>query len=70
MPLDMIRSICTDFLKTAFPLPQSAIILSGDDPLVHPNFVEACDTLRKLNGHITMSTNGILIPKYIYFSKK
>ncbi|MBA7514210.1 hypothetical protein ES705_06235 [subsurface metagenome] len=32
MPLDMIRLICTDFLQTAFPLPQSAIIFSGGDP--------------------------------------
>jgi len=65
MPLDMLESICEDFLQTDFPLPQNAIILSGGEPLLHPNFIEACDTVRKLNGYITMSTNGILIPKYI-----
>ncbi len=36
----------------------------------HPNFVETCNIVRKLNGHITMSTNGILIPKYIHTFKK
>ncbi|MGB2728631.1 MAG: radical SAM protein [Halobacteriota archaeon] len=65
MPLDMLRAICTDFLKTALPLPQSAIILSGGDPLLHPNLIEACNIVRKLNGRVTMSTNGILIPKRI-----
>ena len=51
-----------DFLKTDFPQPQSDLILSGGEPLLHPNFVEACNIVRKLNGHITMSTNGILYP--------
>ena len=66
MPLDMLRAICTDFLKTDFPLPQSELILSGGEPLLYPNFVDACNIVRKLNGHITMSTNGILIPKCIH----
>ena len=66
MPLDMLRAICEDFLQTDFPLPQSSLILSGGDPLLHSNFVEACDIVRKLNGHIRLSTNGILIPKYIH----
>lgn len=70
MPLDMIRSICTDFLQTAFPLPQSTIILSGGDPLLHPNFIAACNIVRKLNGHVAMSTNGILIPKYVHTFQK
>jgi MoaA/NifB/PqqE/SkfB family radical SAM enzyme len=65
MLLDMLRALCADFLKTEFPLPESTIILSGGEPLLHPNFVEACKIVRKLNGHITMSTNGILIPNYI-----
>lgn len=70
MPLDMLRAICTDFLKTAFPLPQRAIILSGGEPLLHPNFVEPCNIVRKLNGHVTMSTTGILIPKYVHTFQK
>lgn len=70
MPLDMLESICMDFLKTDFPLPQSELILSGGEPLLHPNFVEASRIVRKLNGHIAMSTNGILIPKYIHTFQK
>ena len=66
MPLDMLRTICEDFLKTDFPLSQSELILSGGEPLLHPKFVEASNIVRKLNGHITMSTNGILIPKFIH----
>ena len=66
MTLDMLSAICQDFIQTEFPLPQNELILSGGEPLLHPNFVEACDIIRKLNGHITMSTNGLLIPKYIH----
>lgn len=65
MSLDMLRGICEDFLSTDFSLPQSELILSGGEPLLHPNFIEASNIVRKRNGHITMSTNGILIPKYI-----
>ena len=70
MPLDMLEFICEDFLKTALSLPQSELTLSGGEPLLHPDFMEASKIIRKLNGHITMSTNGILIPKYIHTFKK
>lgn len=70
MPLDMLESVCKDFLETAFPLPQSELILSGGEPLLHPDFMEASRIVRKLNGHITMGTNGILIPKYIHTFQK
>ena len=40
MPLDMLRTICEDFLSTNFPLPRSELILSGGEPLLHPKFVE------------------------------
>lgn len=66
MPLDMLRAICEDFFQTDFPLPQSVIILSGGEPLLHPNFIGACNIVRKLIGHVSLTTNGILIPKYIY----
>lgn len=51
-------------------MPQSRIILSGGEPLLHPNFINVCDTIRKLNGRITLSTNGVLIPKYIHIFHK
>lgn len=66
MPLDMLRAICEDFLTTDFLLSESNIILSGGEPLLHPNFIDICCIVRKLNGHITMSTNGILVVKYIH----
>lgn len=66
MPLDMLRAICEDFLRTDFPLPESTVILSGGEPLLHPNFIEACNIVRKLIGHVSLSTNGILIPQYIH----
>ena len=45
MPLDMLRTICEDFLSTDFPLPRSEFILSGS--LLHPKFVEACNIVSK-----------------------
>jgi MoaA/NifB/PqqE/SkfB family radical SAM enzyme len=65
MPLDMVKNICTDFLNTEFPLPHSTIILSGGDPLLHPNFSDICRIVRELNGRVVLSTNGILIPTVI-----
>ncbi len=70
MSLDMIEAICKDFLLTDFPLQKNNIILSGGDPLLHPNFEYVCDVVRKLNGSISLSTNGILIPKYISTFRK
>jgi len=34
-------------VKTVFPLPQSELILSGGEPLLHPKFVEACNIVSK-----------------------
>jgi MoaA/NifB/PqqE/SkfB family radical SAM enzyme len=65
MPLDMIKEICTDFLQTRFPLPQSHIVLSGGDPLLHPEFPEVCRIVKDLGCTISLSTNGILVPQYI-----
>jgi MoaA/NifB/PqqE/SkfB family radical SAM enzyme len=65
MPLDMVKNVCMDFLNTGFPLPHSTIILSGGDPLLHPHFNEVCGIVRNLMGSVTLSTNGILIPRYV-----
>lgn len=70
MPLDMVEAICKDFLLTNFPLQKSNIILSGGDPLLHPNFEDVYAIVRKLNGSISLSTNGILIPRYISTFRK
>ncbi|HHE40620.1 MAG TPA: radical SAM protein [Candidatus Cloacimonetes bacterium] len=70
MPLNMIISVCTDFLQTKFPLQSSGIILSGGEPLLHPSFIKVCDIMRKLDGSIRMSTNGILMPAFIHIFKR
>jgi sulfatase maturation enzyme AslB (radical SAM superfamily) len=70
MPLDMIKNICVDFFCTGFPLPHSNVILSGGDPLLHPEFPEVCEIVRTLNGRISLSTNGILIPRYLQLFKR
>jgi len=70
MPLDMIKNICIDFLHTGFPLPQNNIILSGGDPFLHPDFPEVCDIVRSLNGRLSISTNGILIPQFLTVFKR
>lgn len=70
MPLEMIQQVCTDFLHAGFPLPQNNIILSGGDPLLHPHFPEVCDIVRSFTGHISLSTNGILIPHYLQVFKR
>lgn len=65
MPLEMISNLCTDFLQAGFPLPQNNIILSGGDPLLHPQFRDVCDCIRSSNGRISLSTNGILVPNFV-----
>lgn len=70
MPINIAKNICIDFLETKLPLPKSEIILSGGEPLLHPNFAEVCELIRKLNRNVRLSTNGILIPEYIHTFKK
>jgi MoaA/NifB/PqqE/SkfB family radical SAM enzyme len=65
MPLEMIREVSTDFLQADLPLPESTIILSGGEPLLHPQFGEVCSIVRSLNGYVALSSNGILVPQYI-----
>jgi MoaA/NifB/PqqE/SkfB family radical SAM enzyme len=65
MPLEMIREVSTNFLQADLPLPQSTIILSGGEALLHPQFGEVCSIVRSLNGYIALSSNGILVPQYI-----
>jgi len=65
MPLEMIREVSTDFLQADLPLPQSTIILSGGEPLLHPQFGEVCSIVRGLNEYVALSSNGILVPQYI-----
>jgi MoaA/NifB/PqqE/SkfB family radical SAM enzyme len=65
MSLDMIRDVSTDFLQTGFPLPQSFIVLTGGDPLLHPEFTKVCRIIRDLGCSISLSTNGMLVPQYV-----
>jgi MoaA/NifB/PqqE/SkfB family radical SAM enzyme len=57
-------------LDTKFPPLKREIILSGGEPLLHPNFAEICEFVRKLVGSVRLSSNGILIPRYIHTFKR
>lgn len=70
MPMDLLKEVSIDFLQTDFPLPQSTIILSGGEPLLHPHFDTVCNIVRGLNGFIALSSNGILIPQHIDLFQK
>jgi len=65
MPLEMVREVSINFLQADLPLPESTIILSGGEPLLHPQFGEVCSIVRGLNGYVALSSNGILVPQYI-----
>ena len=65
IPLEIIENICIDFLDTEFPLKSYAIYLSGGEPLLYSKFEQLCNLIREFQGHVRLSTNGILIPKYI-----
>jgi len=71
IPLETIENICIDFLNTEFSLKDYSIILSGGEPLLYSKFEQLCDLIRGFQDHIILSTNGILIPKYMdTFDKK
>ena len=65
IPLEIIENICSDFLNTEFPLKGYAIYLSGGEPLLYSKFEQLCNLIREFQGHVRLSTNGILVPKYI-----
>ena len=73
MPLEILKNLCADFISTEFPLTGHSIILSGGEPLLHSRFEQLCDLIREFQDHVILSTNGILIPKYVeqgVFEKK
>ena len=65
IPLDVIAKICEDFLSTDFPLDGYTIILGGGEPLLYSRFEKLCDLIREFQGRVVLSTNGLLIPRYI-----
>ena len=70
MPLEIVRNLCEDFLSTEFPLREYGIILSGGEPLLYSRFEQLCNLVREFQGHVRLSTNGILIPKYIHIFER
>jgi len=71
LSLVAIQNLCADFMSTDFPLKEYGIILSGGEPLLYSRFEHLCNLIRDFQGHVRLSTNGILIPKYIdVFDKK
>ena len=65
MPLEIIKNLCEDFMSTEFPLKEYNILLSGGEPLMHSEFEQLLNLIREFQSHVRLSTNGILIPKYI-----
>jgi MoaA/NifB/PqqE/SkfB family radical SAM enzyme len=65
IPLETIENICIDFVSTDFPLKDYAIYLNGGEPLLYSKFEQLCNMIREFQGHVRLSTNGILIPRYI-----
>ena len=65
IPLKIVAMICEDFLSTEFPLDGYTIILGGGEPTMYSDFESLCNLIRDFQGRVVMSTNGILIPKYI-----
>lgn len=65
IPLEITKNLCADFLSTEFPLREYGIILSGGEPLLYSKFEQLCNLIREFQGHVRLSTNGILVPKYI-----
>lgn len=63
--LRTIENLCTDFMSTEFPLKEYSIILSGGEPLLYSKFEQLLNLIREFQSHVRLSTNGILIPKYI-----
>lgn len=70
MSLDMFQVLCHDFMNLQHPIKKVDIILSGGEPLIHPEFPKFVEYLRSINHPIRLSSNGILIPKYLHLFHK
>jgi len=63
--LETVINLCEDFLSTDFPLKGYSIIITNGEPLLYSKFEQLCNRIREFQGHLRLSTNGILVPKYI-----
>lgn len=70
MELDMFKRLCQDFIDTPHPIKEIDIIMSGGEPLTHPEFPEFVKYLRSIGHDIRLSSNGLLIPEYIHLFQK
>ena len=70
VPLNIVKRICEDFLATDFPLDGYTIILGGGEPLLYSRFEDLCNLIRGFQNRIVLSTNGILVPRYIEVFEK
>ncbi|MEI7733520.1 MAG: radical SAM protein [Verrucomicrobiota bacterium] len=57
LTMEQCRSVMDDL--AAFKVP--AVLLSGGEPLIHPNFFELATYARQQGLRLTLSTNGLLI---------
>lgn len=61
IPDEMNKDQFLNFLRQAVELKIPYVALSGGEPLLHPNFFEICEFLRKYNTSIKIETNGEFI---------
>jgi len=66
MSLKTFIGVIEDFKETKHPIPNTNVILSGGEPLTHPDFPYFLNYLRSQKIPLMMSSNGILIPHYIH----
>lgn len=65
MDIDLFISVVNSFFTMPHPVKETRIVLSGGEPLMHPLFPKFVDLLRSINQRVRISSNGILIPKFI-----
>jgi len=65
MGINMFKRLCNDFINMEHPIKDVDIIMSGGEPLCHPHFPKFVKYLRSIGHGVRLSSNGILINKYI-----
>lgn len=65
MGINMFKRLCHDFINQEHPVENVDIIMSGGEPLCHPQFPKFIKFLRSIGHGIRLSSNGILINEYI-----
>ena len=60
IPLEKVEPILQDAKK----IQTQTVVLTGGEPLLHPNWLEIVALAKKYGFHVNMTTNGTLVEKY------